>query len=286
MSSDRLQRVALAAIVGSLSLSAACTYTEDLGMADLRGTVRVKKEDATITLTNLAGEIWEVTDPRAIGPVYVGVYAGLDDSLYEYPHPEWGPVLGDGAGDAFPYGGGTVGRFAWGCYEATVCKTVSGRYDSYQSVLDFFKDELRSPLTDAEGNEITSAIEFQEKCFQAEYVTSDGELDIVGDTDFVENGDYYEAEIQILGTRFEPGVTVWGFIDQPDETFSFSTCDDSDGDYNAYYDERYYKGTNFEEVLNFPGEYIRNGDLVSDTAAVVDDPEQPFTIEFGFKYED
>lgn len=266
-------------------LGAGCTYQEELPNADLTGVVRIPKDVATVELVNLEGERWTVEDPRAIGPVYVGVYAGIDDTLYDYPHPEWGPVLSEDGGDAYPYGGGTVGRFTWGCYAATVCQTVTGRYSTYDDVLDFFKNQLRSPITDDEGREITSATEFQEKCFQAEYVTSDEELDLIGPTSFVDQGDYYEADIEILHSQWEEGISVWGFVDMPSPDFTFETCDSSLGDYHNYYDEQYYKGTNADEILNKPGYYISAGDLISFEAAVVNDPDQPFVLELGYKYE-
>lgn len=288
MSSEKRLRTALFAMMAAstwAALGAGCTYQEPLGNKDLNGVVRIPKDLLAIELVNLDGERWVVDDPRAIGPIYIGVYAGIDETLYEYPHPEWGPVLGGEIGDAFPYGGTSVGRMTWGCYAATVCETVTGRYESYDDVLDFFKNQLRSPITDDQGREITSATEFQEKCFLADYITSDEELDLIGPRDFEDKGDYYEAPVEILHTQFVEGVSVWGFADMPAPDFSFATCDSEDGDYHYYYDEQYYKGTNREEILNYPGYYIGSGDLISWEAAVVSDPDQPFVLELGYKYE-
>lgn len=288
MSSELLPRAALACLLTSTAMTAGCKYDENLPNADLKGTLRIPKEMAAVDFSDLKGNRWTVeNDPRTIGPVYVGVYSGIDDALYSYPHPEWGPVLdAEKGGDAYPYGGTSAGRFAWGCYEATVCKTVTGRYDSYQSVLDFFRDQLRAPLTDDLGNEITSAEEYQERCFMIEDVTSDDELDLVGPLDFTDQGDYYEAEVEILHTQYTPGVSIWGFADMPSEAFGFSTCDIDGGGYHYYNSELYYKGTNYRDVLNFPGNYITEGDLISAEAVVVDDPDQDFVLELGYKYED
>ncbi|RME26121.1 MAG: hypothetical protein D6798_07300 [Deltaproteobacteria bacterium] len=274
-----------AVALAAAGLGPGCTYHEELPNADLTGTVRIPKDLIEIELADTTGKRWTVNDPRAIGPIYIGVYAGIDDSLYPYPHPEWGPVLGDGNGDAYPYGGTTVGRMTWGCYAATVCRTVTGRYDTYDDVLQFFRDELRRPIVDDDGREITSATEFQEKCFEAEYVTSDAELDLIGPKDFTLNGDYYEAPFEILHTQWTEGVSVWGFVDMPDPSFTFATCDGTDGDYYYNYDEQYYKGTNADEILNDPGYFIGAGDLVSWDAPVITDPDQPFTLELGYKYE-
>lgn len=288
MSSELLPRAALACVLSAALSATGCKYDENLPNVDLKGTVRVPKDLARVDLSDLEGNQWSIEDdPRAIGPIYIGVYAGIDDTLYSYPHPEWGPVLDeDKGGDAYPYGGTSAGRFAWGCYQAAVCKTVTGRYDSYQSVIDFFRDQVQSPLLDEQGNEVTSAEEYQERCFMIEDVTSDEELDIIGPLDFTDGGDYYEAEVEILHSQYEVGATVWGFADMPSASFTFSTCDVDGGAYHYYYEEAYYKGSNYRDVLNFPGLYITAGDLISDEPIVVDDPEQEFVLELGYKYED
>jgi len=286
MSSELLRRIGWAGALGAVVLATGCQYQETLSNYDLKGVVRIPKDMAAVTMSDLTGESWTIeNDPRAIGPVYLGVYASIDDSLYDYPHPSWGPVLdASKGGDTYPYGGTSAGRFAWGCYQASVCKTISGRYDNYQSVLDFFRDQVHQPITDDEGNEITSATEYQERCFLIEKVTSDDELDLVGPLEFEDMGDYFEAPAEIMHTWFEPGVSVWGFADMPSAAFTFSTCNPSGGDYHSYYNERYYKGTNYRDVLNYPGNYIGEGDLISAVPEVMDSPDQEFTLELGYKY--
>ncbi|NOY24321.1 MAG: hypothetical protein GXP62_00465 [Oligoflexia bacterium] len=287
MSSESPRSIAALLLMSLATLASGCKYNENLPEKDLHGVVRIPKSLADVQISDLDGNQWTISDDvRAIGPVYIGVYAGIDDTLYDYPHPEWGPVLDDTkGGDAYPYGGTSAGRFAWGCYQSTVCKTVTGRFDGYQDVLDFFRDVVKAPITDYAGNEITSAEQYQERCFLDEYVTSNDELDLVGPLDFTDQGDYFEADVTILHTQYLPGATIWGFADMPSPTYSFSTCDDSNGAYHYYYEESYYEGTNFQDVLNFPGLYIGSGDLVSDNPVVVDDPEQDFVLELGYKYE-
>ncbi len=274
--------------VATILLSSACTYDENLPNADLFGTVVIPKELTSVRIVDIDNEEWVVEDDiRAIGPVYIGVYAGIDETLYSYPHPEWGPLLGDNEqGDAYPYGGTSSGRFAWGCYQATVCKTVSGRYESYQQVLDFFRDELRAPLLDDHGDEVTTAEQYQERCFEIEYVTSDDELDIVGPIDFRDEGDNWVADVSILRSQFKEGMHIWGFADMPSQAFGFSTCDPSTGSYHSNYDEQYYTGTNYRDVLNFPGKYISDGDLVSEVSVEVTDAEAEFELTLGYKHED
>lgn len=288
MSSDFSTAAARLLGLATVLLASACTYDENLPNADLKGTVVIPKELASVRLTNSAGEEWFIEDDvRGIGPVYIGVYAGIDETLYAYPHPEWGPVLaGQAEGNAYPYGGTSSGRFAWGCYEATVCKTISGRYETYQQVLDFFRDELRAPLLDDHGDEVTTAEQYQERCFEIEYVTSDDELDIVGPIDFREDGDNWVADVSILRSQYKEGMQIWGFADMPSTSFSFDTCSPSDGAYHSYYDEQYDQGTNYRDVLNFPGYYISEGDLVSEVSVEVTDADAEFELTLGYKHEE
>ena len=97
-------------------------------------------------------------DPRTIGPVYIGAFASVKDGLYSYPHPEIGPVIEDLPGHTFPYGGTTVGRFDWGCYEELQCRMVTGRYESYDDILGFFQ-EIGQPVIDENGDEVLSGVE-------------------------------------------------------------------------------------------------------------------------------
>lgn len=288
MSSDIGKHAPRLLVTAVALIGSACAYEENLPNTDLVGKVVIPKENTNVRLTNSDGEEWFIeNDVRAIGPVYIGVYAGIDETLYAYPHPEWGPLLADAEqGNAYPYGGTSSGRFAWGCYEATVCKTVSGRYETYQAVLDFFRDQLRAPLLDDEGNEVTTALQYEERCYEIEYVTSDEELDIVGPLDFEEDGDNWVADVSILRSKYAAGMHIWGFADMPSTTFSFDTCNPSDGAYHSNYDERYYKGTNYRDVLNYPGYYISEGDLVSAESVEITEEGAEFELTLGYKHEE
>ncbi len=69
-----------------------CYSEEGINHVDLTGTVRIPKEAAQVEMSD-GDEVWTIDDPRAIGPVYVGVFSGMDATLEDYPHPEIGPVI-------------------------------------------------------------------------------------------------------------------------------------------------------------------------------------------------
>ena len=152
-----------------------CTFDEKLNVHDITGTVKIPIAAATFTL-GLEDEAESVTDKRALGPVYLGIYASLDEGLYPFSHPEMGPILSEGSdGNAYPYAGTTIGRFDWGCYEQTVCKVVTGRYKDYDDVLGFFNDVLDEDIVTFDGHRVSSGIEYQERWYEflLELVTGD-----------------------------------------------------------------------------------------------------------------
>ncbi len=269
-----------------------CAYTEDaLNHFDFNGTVRIPVEAVQVEMRDDDNETWTIDDPRAMGPIYMGVFPSVVDNLYDFSHPEIGPVTSDGqSGDAYPLGGNTVGRFEWGCYQQLICQTVTGRYSSYDDVLEFFRDEVRDPILDTNGQEVTSGIEYQEQCFEYKYATDDYEIAFIddGQLDFAltSDGQYYEAETSIPHVPFYEGMTVWGWADMPSEGFGFTTCNSSIGESVYYYEEQYDVGSNFSDVLNFPGTYIDHGDYVENEGYVLTSTEDEFVLELGFRYED
>ena len=76
-----------------------------------------------------------------------------------------------------PYGGTSVGRFNCACYEQLRCKVV-GRYDSFQSIIDFFADVVQEPIIAPDGTEVRSGATYQ-TLLHYKYVTSDDELSFV-----------------------------------------------------------------------------------------------------------
>ena len=51
-------------------------------------------------------------------------------------------------------------------------------------------------------------------------------------------------------------------------------------------EEQYDVGSNFSDVLNFPGTYIDHGDYVENEGYVLTSTDDEFVLELGFRYED
>lgn len=266
---------------------AGCGYDENLPNADLTGVVRLPKEALQITLTDeTTGEARVVEDTRAFGPVYMGAFASVRTGDFDFPHPEMGPIVDDDyPGNTYPYGGTSLGRFDWGCYQSLVCKVVTGRYQSYEDLLDFFATVLQDPVTGPDGEEITDPVTFQERCYAANYITSDDELAFLArEPDFTDKGDYLEAEVTIPHVAWVEGMSLWGWMDMPSYTFDFATCDPNEGVRFNQYSEDFYQGTNHANILNYPSLFIDSGDWVVEDAPVITDPEEEFVLELGFHY--
>ena len=146
-------------------LSVLGCYQENLPDYDFVGKVVVPKAAATRLISNGEGGTEEVTDARFIGPVFLGAYSGIDTVSFPYPHPSMGPILDSSVpGNTFPYGGTSVGRFDFACYDTLACKVVTGRFTDYNDVLDYFRI-IGKPVTDFEGTEIDSSSTFQQQCY-------------------------------------------------------------------------------------------------------------------------
>jgi hypothetical protein len=270
----------------SLVLLQACTFKEDLNYYDLKGTVKIPVA-ATKFVYGFDDEQRIIDDIRGLGPVYLGVYSSVQDGLYPFPHPEMGPILAEGQdGNSYPYGGNTIGRFDWACYEQLVCKTVTGRYESYADILDFYETQLDEKVRTYDGHIVGTGEEFRERCFEYEYGTGDHEMLFIGVRDFRVEGDFLVGDATIPHVAMYENMKVWGWMDMPSPSFDFNTCDPGVGDNINYYNENYDLGTNAIDVLNYPGKYIDFGDWVAQTPVEITDPLQPFELELGFHYVD
>jgi hypothetical protein len=268
---------------------AGCAYQEDLPEQDLRGTVRIPIDAIQFDYGEDLDNLESITDARGLGPVYLGVFPSVQEGLYDFPHPEIGPILNTSAeGDTYPYGGTTIGRFDWACYQELVCKVSTGRFTSYDDILEYFADVLGDPVSDSEGVNVANGIEYQEHCYELLFATDDHEMLFLSETpDFEVDGDYLVAtDIEIPQVPFTENMAIWGWLDMPSRTYEFSTCDNDNGEVASYYNEFYDKGTNYIDVLNFPGNYIDPGDWVVQDPFLVTDPETDFDLEIGFNYVD
>lgn len=288
-----MTRTVIIAALGASALSGC--YSEGIVVRDLIGTVRVPKSIATYEVRRevrdgngeIVIETEQVVDVRAIGPVYVGLYAGVEDNLEEYPHPERGPSAGGSAGRgvSYPYGGTTVGAFRNACMEFLRCKVVSGRYTSYDDLVDWFTNTVGTPPEDDNGQVVATGEFIRQNCFQLLDFTEDDELRILppdrdedgsitaADLDFIDDGDSFVADFTLYQQEFFEGMSAWAMLDQADQiTFEHGTCNAAEGYFENTYNRRYQTGTQEAAVLNTPYVFLGRGDWVSGTSYVWTDP--------------
>ena len=298
----------------ALALSG-CSFDEGLRERDITGVVRIPVEALTtlelvdpdgtpimqdgFTVDADGNPVLDITEQYGLlGPVYLGGFPSVQEGDYAYPHPEMGPILDpDRPGNTYPYGGTSVGRFDYACYEQLRCKVVTGRYDSFQSIIDFFADVVQEPIIAPDGSEVRSGATYQEHCFTTEYVTSDDELSFVDEEPNEDvspyfkpyfrlnsDGTHYVADVTIPHTLFVEDMELWGWVDMPSARYNFTTCDTEAGSSYYRYTEQFMEGSSYPDLLNFPGTYIDEGDWVAEPV-VVSDPDAEFTIDFNFHFE-
>lgn len=272
-----------------------CAYEETaLEHFDLNGVVRIPAEAAEITVTVTDPETAIPTDKllaqdvRNLGPVYLGVFASIDESLFDYPHPEIGPVLSGNSLEVYPYGGTTVGRPDFACYQALRCKVTTGRFESYDEIIQYFAEELEQPILNQFGEEVTSALEFREWCYQTMFLTSDNELPFLAldGADFELRDGYWEADATIYHSYFKEGAVVWGWMDTPSRSYNYASCNTDTWGWNLfYYDQDYRTGATEAGILNTPDNFIDLGDWISSESPTLKNPEDLFEITLGLHYE-
>lgn len=292
-------------LIASLALLGACKYDEGLVIRDITGTVTLPEDAATRTVTHTDGTDHDITDdPRLLGPVYLGLYPSVREGLYEYSHPEIGPVFQTGVpGDTYPYGGTSVGDFRYACFQQLTCRVVSGRFVDFDDMVGWFNDELDQPFTDAFGNKVDNGEYVRQTCYDLLHYTSDEEIRITatedknedgsldaGDLDFVQQNDgTWEAEFTIWQQEYfenaedGTGFTLWGWMDAPSESFRFSTCNPEEGYYQTEYNAEYYAGVQYDILLNRPAQFISGGDYVSSEGFVFGSPDDSPTLTLDYK---
>ncbi|MFZ5478448.1 MAG: hypothetical protein ACOZNI_16890 [Myxococcota bacterium] len=265
------------------ALMLGCAFDENLPEKDLVGKVILPAAAVTrMTVADPDGdgtleEPVETEDVRLIGPVWLGAFSAIDTNAFEYPHPAMGPIVDqDTPGYTFPYGGTSVGRFDFGCYESVACRVTTGRFEGYDDVLEYFANFMGRPVVGVEGELITSASAYQQACYDYFEVTSDEEVSFIGVQDFAKNDDGdYEATFAMPHTFYVEGMTIWGWMDAPqisttnvDINGSFSSCRSDGGREFTEYDENFYEGRPYTNLLGYPSSYIADGDWTTAGAVV------------------
>jgi hypothetical protein len=268
---------------------AGCAFNEELPEGDVTGKVILPREAATrdtLSLEDADGDGFpdttaDNTDVRLIGSVFLGAFSGIDTTSFAYPHPSMGPVIDPHhPGDTFPYGGTSVGRYDYACYEAVACQVVTGRFAGWDKLLSYFNDLLGVEVVDMEGEVVDNPSTYQQRCYHFYKVTSDAELPFIStaeDLDFKENADGdFEAEFTMPHTYLVDGMVIWGFMDAPELSVEntsingqFTSCTTSTDQPQAEYDNTYERGRSEIHLLNLPSEYITPGDWVANGEATV-----------------
>lgn len=270
-----------------LALNLVGCYDEGLIIENIDGTVLLPEELVDRTYL-LDGTEQVVNDVRSIGPVYLGLYADIlePNRVATYPHPVVGPTF-DGAnvGDAFPYGGTSIGALRPMCLEALQCKVVSGRFVDWDGMADWFANYLGEPILDYFGNPAESGEFIRQTCMEAFNHTADFELGLTvyedrdgndvfdeGDLDFVlRNDGFYEAKFTLWQQEYfenpetGDGMTLWGYMDTPAPgTGTFSSCIPGGAITRTIdYNQNFQAGTTARDILNRPSKYVGIGDVIS-----------------------
>lgn len=292
-----MQRILALTPLVLLGLSA-CGFDEGLIIEDMEGTIIIPRAAATRVMNN--GE--ELTDPRLIGPVYLGLYAEVRDDILQYPHPEVGPSFSeDQLGNTYPYGGTSVGDIRYPCLESLVCKVTSGRFLDYDGIIDWFGTYYEEPVEDAQGRVVTTGDYIQQTCFERLRVTSDDEIRVIQskdtnedgqidklDLEFVENADGdFEGQFKIWQQEFVEGFKLWGFMDAPSLTDGrLNSCDPSEGFYDGEYDSNFRGGRPYRALLNFPQAFLQEGDWVVSTPHEYSAWDDQVTITMDFEVQE
>lgn len=260
-------------LASAFALLGGC-FDEPIREVDLVGTVRISAS--------------AVPDVRDIGVVYVGVYPGWSDDVLGYAYPTMGPVVGSARlGDTYPYGGTTIGSFAYACYQALKCEVVTGRYATLEDLVcahgltaeGATEDCSCSPGDDGsfvidEGSGCLSPDDFWTDCADYYGFTDPEELDFVGKErlafEKVEDGgeEFWEAEYRIWHVVPFANAVLYAFADNDG-----TSCNPEGGSINRKRDrdggQFFYEGTHFNDVLNFPDKYLTSGDVLSEEPVVL-----------------
>ena len=109
--------------------------------------------------------------------------------------------------------------------------------------------------------------------------------------DFRLEGDYWVADVELTHSYFadydeNTGPQVWGWVDMPSRTYNFASCDKDAGDFFSFYDEEYNLGTNHQDILNYPGLYIDDGDYVAEESPMLTSETDTFELVLGVRNDD
>jgi len=294
----------LAALLLALPF-AGCAFDEGINIHDMSGTVLVPKSVAPTA--------------ESVGMIYIGLYSGVDNHL-GFPSPVAAPAASTAGADTFPYGGTSIGSF-YTRDARTVCQRIESqtvRDAGANWELDF--EVLQFPFY--EGTNVWAWMD------ALVIDTAGTALNTFTSCD-PDNGyfSYYQIEVEPIDAEAEgaqwrvsledsdlpdvPGTNstrryqdaagqLWAVtgIDQVDDAvivadiYSWGGKPASSGPSQPIIiseAELMNFGSQFQDVLNFPGKYVRGadgaspGDFVSENPVVLDNLSGNVEITVAFE---
>lgn len=292
---------------------AGCAFDEGINVHNLEGTVYVPKSVAPTA--------------NDVGMIYIGLYSGVDEHL-GYPSPVAAPAASTAGADTFPYGGTSLGSFmsrdvrtvcqvigsrsvrdeganwaldfdilqfpfhegtnVWGWMDAFVVNTAGQVTNSYTSCdpengyYSYYQIEVE-PI-DVQQNGTEWVIQLEDSQLP---VTGSGNDAIPGNS--IERR-YQDAEGKLWQLTDVDPVTDTIIVY---DVYSWGGKPASSGPSQPIIlslspDDRQYFGSQYQDVLNFPGKYLRGasgttpGDYVSATPVVLENlsGKVELTIDF------
>lgn len=294
----------LAAVLLTLPL-VGCAFDEGINVHDMSGTVLVPKSAAATA--------------DDVGMIYVGLYSGVDNHL-GYPSPIAAPAASTAGADTFPYGGTSIGSF-YTRDARTVCQKIESRAvrdDGANWALDF--ELLQFPFY--EGTSLWAWMD-------TFVVSTSGTVVNKYESCDPNNGYFSYYQIEVEPTGVDQDGTEWRvnlvdselpevpggsgnrrYQDAAGQLWQVTDIDLVNDAVNVFdiYSwggkpvssgpsqpiviseaEVMYFGSQFQDVLNFPGKYIRGndgaspGDYVSQTPVILDNLSGNIEITIDFE---
>lgn len=293
-------QLSIATLLLALPL-AGCAFDEGINVHDMHGTVLVPKSVAPTA--------------ESVGMIYVGLYSGVDNHL-GYPSPIAAPAASTAGADTFPYGGTSIGSF-YTRDARDVCQKIDSRAvrdDGANWALDF--EILQFPFHKGTSvwawmdSYVEGTSNIYTSCdsnngyysyYQIEVVPTEVEQDGLEWTIHLEDSDLPTVPGNAATRKYQDAIgQLWqvASIDIPNDTlnvvdiYNWGGKPVSSGPTQPIIKSEsslLYFGSQYNDVLNFPGKYVRGvngadpGDYVSETPVILDNLSGDVEITIDFE---
>lgn len=308
MRTHRLFATVLLSVVLALPVGG-CAFDEGINVHDLKGTVLVPKSASPTA--------------ESVGMIYVGLYSGVDNHL-GFPSPVAAPAASTAGADTFPYGGTSLGSF-YTRDARLVCQQIGSRTirdDGANWALDF--ELLQFPfyegtnvwawmdafVLDSTGNPVNTYTSCDDNNGYYSYFQIE-----VDPIDVVQEGVEWRVNLEDSDLTTIPvpgnGATrrfqdadgkLWQVVEIDEVNDAINVVDIYSWGgkpaisgpsipivYNEENADLMYFGSQYQDVLNFPGKYVRGiegaapGDYVAQTPFVLDNLSGDVEITVDFE---